>query len=145
VEPPPQSWRGVHITQLSYSDIGPNLVFEDGQLYFSDEFHIWTFLFKICLGKGPATSIYVGLNPFMAMLVCWHFSRIVLDAAIIFVSVFTATALCAVIAFYCLYRRAEARKAARKCQAAGWAVQAGPQAAKGQGQALAGVGGILPG
>lgn len=112
---PPQTWQGVTVSQLSPSNIGPHVVFdEDGQVHFADDFDVKKYLYDMVIGKLAFTFTYVYGSPVIAMLGCWTFSMVSLESACIFYGMVTGNLCIVSLIMFLLYRRGVRRTKERK-------------------------------
>jgi len=82
---PPQRFDDIKMKQMSFSNIGPIIVWEeDGNVRWADEFNFWKFLFRMLIMKSAGTFSYIYGAPFIGMLLVWEFSMNTLIAACIF-------------------------------------------------------------
>mmetsp|Transcript_23707 Transcript_23707/g.74598 ORF Transcript_23707/g.74598 Transcript_23707/m.74598 type:complete len:137 (-) Transcript_23707:260-670(-) len=112
---PPREWQGITVLELSASNIGPRIVFdEDGHVRFPDDFNIWVFMYDMAIGKLPATCFYVLGAPLIAMLLCWSFSFETLEAAIVFSVVISSQLSLVMLSVLLLYHLAMKKRKAKE-------------------------------
>lgn len=108
---------------LSYSNIGPRLVFEDdGSLRFADEFHYWKFVFRMIVGKSIGTTLYMNCSLPAAMLLTWYFSWIMIECMLIVTAIIVVSFMVTNAGMYMMYRRAVYKTRQREIERQGQGV-----------------------
>lgn len=118
---PPQTFEDVKMKQMSFSNIGPTIVWEeDGNVRWADDFDFWKFLFRMFIMKSAGTAFYIYGAPFMAMLLLWNFSMNSLISACIFWGVvafnFGATAPALILIYKYSCKKIKDRELARNAK-----------------------------
>mmetsp|Transcript_8090 Transcript_8090/g.20707 ORF Transcript_8090/g.20707 Transcript_8090/m.20707 type:complete len:189 (+) Transcript_8090:129-695(+) len=110
----PQTWRGMTVRSMAYSDVGPVVNFDEaGHIVFAPEWSYKMWVVSMFIRK-PGTAIYIAANPFVCMLCCWTWSVNIVWCAIGLIGVFSLNGACILVFTSILHKRAVKLAACRE-------------------------------